>query len=204
MGGYACAGEQNVGDKRTMKRIVLVMILALVAAPVVFAQGTPDKDHGEVGAFFNWTRLHNANDTNFYGVGGRVGFNVHPNVQIEGEMAYDFAKNFTITTSSFTTSTRNLRMLHGLFGPKFQVGTGAIRAFATVKGGFLNFSTDHNLANQFTGVPNGDTHGVFYPGGGIEAYAGWFGFRAEVGDEMYFDNGANHNLRVTVGPQIRF
>jgi len=52
-----------------MKRIVLVMILALIAVPVVFAQGTPDKDHGEVGAFFNWTRLHNLNDTNFYGVG---------------------------------------------------------------------------------------------------------------------------------------
>jgi hypothetical protein len=95
-------------------------------------------------------------------------------------------------------------MLHGLFGPKFQVGTGAIRAFATVKGGFVNFSTNHNLASQFTGVTTGNTDGVFYPGGGIEAYVGWLGIRAEVGDEIYFSNGANNNLRVTIGPQIRF
>jgi hypothetical protein len=187
-----------------MKRIVLVMILALVAAPVVFAQGTPDKDHGEVGAFFNWTRLHNANNENFYGVGGRVGFNVHPNVQLEAEMAYDFSRNITISTSNITTTNTSLRMLHGLFGPKFQVGTGAIRAFATVKGGFVNFSTNHNLASQFTGVTTGNTDGVFYPGGGIEAYVGWLGIRAEVGDEIYFSNGANNNLRVTIGPQIRF
>lgn len=187
-----------------MKRIVSVIILALVAAPIVFAQGTPDKDHGEIGAFFNMTKLHNANDTNFYGFGGRVGFNVHPNVQLEGEMAYDFARNFTVTTSTATSTTTRLRMLHGLFGPKFQVGTGAFRAFVTAKGGFVNFSTNHNLTGQIVGVPNGDTNGVFYPGGGIEAYAGWFGVRAEVGDEMYFDHGANHNLRVTIGPQIRF
>jgi hypothetical protein len=187
-----------------MKRIVLVMILALVAAPVVFAQGTPDKDHGEVGAFFNWTRLHNLDNTNFYGVGGRVGFNVHPNVQLEGEMAYDFAKDFTLTTSTATVTTFRLRMLHGLFGPKFQVGTGAIRGFVTAKGGFVNFSASHNLISQFNGISTGDTNGVFYPAGGVELYAGWLGIRAEVGDEMYFDNGANHNLRVTVGPQIRF
>ncbi len=187
-----------------MKRIVLVIILALIAAPVVFAQGTPDKDHGEVGAFVNLTRLHNANDTNFFGIGGRVGFNVHPNVQLEGEMAYDFAKDFTVTTTSVSATTFRLRMLHGLFGPKFQVGTGAFRAFVTAKGGFVNFSTNHNLTTQINGVPNGDTNGVFYPAGGIEAYAGWLGIRAEVGDEMYFDHGANHNLRATIGPQIRF
>ena len=179
-------------------------MLALMTAPMIFAQGTPDKDHGEIGAFFNMTRLRHANNTNFYGFGGRVGFNVHPNIQFEGEMAYDFARNFTVTTNNVTTSTTGLRLLHGLFGPKFQIGTGAVRAFVTAKGGFLNFSTSHNLTNQINGVSGGDTNGVFYPGGGIEAYAGIFGIRAEIGDEMYFDRGANHNLRVTIGPQIRF
>ena len=180
------------------------MILALMASPAIFAQGTPDKDHGEIGAFLNVTRLHHANDTNFYGFGGRIGFNVHPNVQFEAEMAYDFSRNFTVTTSSATSTNTNLRLVHGLFGPKFQVGTGAFRAFVTAKGGFLNFSTNHNLTGQFNGIPNGDTNGVFYPAGGIEAYAGILGIRVEVGDEMYFDNGANHNLRITAGPQIRF
>ncbi len=188
-----------------MKRIALVMILALFAAPALLAQGAPDKDHGEIGAFFDMTRLHHANDTNFYGVGGRVGFNVHPNVQLEAEMAYDFSRNITVNTSTgVTSSSTNLRLLNGLFGPKFQVGTGAVRAFVTVKGGFLNFSTDHNLTGQLNGITGGDTNGVFYPGGGVEFYAGPLGLRAEIGDEMYFDNGANHNLRFTVGPQIRF
>jgi len=28
--------------------------------------------------------------------------------------------------------------------------------------------------------------------------------RLEVGDEIYFDDGTQNNLRVTFGPQIRF
>ncbi len=187
-----------------MKRIALVVILAMIAAPALLAQQTPDKDHGEIGVFFDGLRLHHANDTNFYGFGGRVGFNVHPNVQLEAEMAYDFARNFTVTTTNATTTTTSLRMINGLFGPKFQIGTRAVRAFVTVKGGILNFSTNHNLSGQITGINGGDTNGVFYPGGGLEFYASHFGLRAEIGDEMYFDNGANHNLRFTVGPQIRF
>jgi hypothetical protein len=45
---------------------------------------------------------------------------------------------------------------------------------------------------------------VFYPGGGVEFNAGRLGIRVEAGDEIYFDNGANHNFRLTAGPQIRF
>src|SRR5215472_11904081 len=54
------------------------------------------------------------------------------------------------------------------------------------------------------GLTNTDLNGVFYPAGGVEAFAGILGFRAEIGDEMYFANGANHNLRITFGPAIRF
>jgi hypothetical protein len=49
-----------------------------------------------------------------------------------------------------------------------------------------------------------DLNGAFYAGAGIEAFAGILGVRAEAGDEMYFDNGANHNLKITAGPVIRF
>jgi len=45
---------------------------------------------------------------------------------------------------------------------------------------------------------------VFYPGGGAEAFLGPIGFRLDVGDEIYFNDRAHHNLRVTVGPTIRF
>ena len=43
-----------------------------------------------------------------------------------------------------------------------------------------------------------------YPGGGVEAFAGPIGLRVEVGDEIYMNNGANNNLRVTFSPSIRF
>ncbi len=178
----------------------------MLSVPAVFAQGTSDKNHGEIGVFADMFRLTN---TNYVGVGGRVGFNVHPNVQFEAEMNYDFERNFSTdiplpggTPNTFVRSNR--RLIHGMFGPKFQVGTGAIRAFITAKGGFLNFSTDKNLAGQFSQVPNGDTNGVFYPGGGLEFYAGPIGIRLEAGDEIYWSNGAHNNLRVSAGPQIRF
>ena len=48
--------------------------VALALAPTVFAQNRTD---GELGVFFNYTRLAHSS-TNFYGIGGRVGFNVHP------------------------------------------------------------------------------------------------------------------------------
>ena len=48
------------------------------------------------------------------------------------------------------------------------------------------------------------THFAAYPGGGIEAFLGPIGIRAEVGDEIYLSNGAHNNLRVTFGPSIRF
>lgn len=189
-----------------MKRLALFVLFALLAAPGLFAQDD-ELNRGELGVFFNYTRLRHA-DANFFGLGGRFGVNVHPNVQLEAEMAYDFERNFDsqvdLGGGVFETQRSPLRMIHGLFGPKFQVGTGAVRAFVTAKGGFLNFSTRRELAGQFAGIPNGDTNGVFYPGGGIEMFAGPIGLRVDIGDEIYFDDGANHNLRVTAGPQFRF
>ncbi|HWR16205.1 MAG TPA: hypothetical protein VN577_15360 [Terriglobales bacterium] len=187
-----------------MKKIALAMIavLFLLAAPATFAQ-----DRGSVGVYADYVRLKHADNANFWGLGGRVGFNIHPNVQLEGELSYNFAQSFTNTTTNggvVSVNTTNLRLMHGLFGPKFQTTGDAVRVFAVMKGGFLNFSTDKNLGNQFSGINGGDTNGVFYPGGGVEFFAGWFGFRIEAGDLMYFDRGANHNLRLTIGPQFRF
>ncbi len=65
------------------KRILLGMALMVSAlAPAAFAQGT--YNHAEIGAFFNYTRLHNANNTNFYGAGGRIGFNLSPCSSVRG------------------------------------------------------------------------------------------------------------------------
>ncbi len=193
-----------------MKKLVLAVIAALVlsVAPSMFAQ-----DRAEVGVFADYVRLHHADNANFWGLGGRLGVNVHSHVQLEGEMSYDFEQSFTNTTTSGGTVSTNrtgLRLLHGLFGPKIQTNAGPVRAFVLLKGGFLNFSggnnavTAGNIGNQISTVPGGDTNGVFYPGGGVEFFGGPIGFRVEVGDLMYFDRGANHNLRFTVGPVFRF
>ena len=45
------------------------------------------------GAFFNYTRLSNVNNTNFFGLGGRIGFNVASYAQIEFEGANDFQRD---------------------------------------------------------------------------------------------------------------
>jgi opacity protein-like surface antigen len=192
-----------------MKRNLLGLALAVaVLVPASFAQSSSSAyNHAEIGAFVNYTRLHNANDTNFYGFGGRLGFNVTPHVQLEAEGAYDFQRNLDtqVSTGNFNSQRSKLRMAHFMAGPKFQFGTsGPVRVFVTVKGGLIDFSNDPNFGSQVSNIPFGNTKGVLYPGGGIEFYAGWLGLRFEAGDEIYFNNGGNHNLRITAGPTIRF
>ncbi len=192
-----------------MKRFAFLAVLALlISAPAAFAQ-----NHGEFGAYADYVRLSTANNTNFWGLGGRVGVNVSKHAQLEGEISYDFGKAITtgsITNGSLSVARTNLRLLHGLFGLK--VGTsGPVRVFAVAKGGFLNFGTSNTsvvsvsgFTGTFNNVTTGNTDGVFYPGGGVEAFLGPIGLRVDVGDLMYFSNGAHNNLRITFGPQIRF
>lgn len=197
-----------------MKRIAILSALALCLAafaPKASAQMSDDKDHGNFGVYFDMLRPQDTN-TNFYGVGARLGFNVARHVVLEGEMSYDFEKNVSSTPTGGiggTTTRTSLRMLHGLFGPKIQT-TGPIRVFALLKGGFVNFgvggpATAGTINNQINNIVDGNTNGVFYPGGGVEFNAGWFGIRAEAGDEIFFLSGGHtNNLRIAVGPQIRF
>jgi len=193
-----------------MKKVALLVTAALflMTAPALLAQ-----DHAEVGVFADYVRLHHADDANFWGLGGRVGFNVHSHVQLEADMAYDFERQFTTTTSTGGTTTftqsNGLRLLHGTFGPKIQTNVGPVRAFLLLKGGFLNFGVSganpaNGFSNQVGNFIHGDTNGVFYPGGGVEFFAGPIGIRVDAGDMMYFDRGANHNFSLTVGPTFRF
>jgi hypothetical protein len=130
-------------------------------------------------------------------------------------MNYDFAESFSEgfigpagTTVGFSTST--LRILHGMIGPKLQTGGGAFRAFLTVKGGGDSFMfssapvTFSTFTSSVAGLRANSVVGVVYPGGGIEAYLGPIGLRIDAGDEIYFQNGAHNNLRITFGPSIRF
>jgi hypothetical protein len=193
-----------------MKRFFGVFVASLFfVVPMLMAQ---DSDHVEVGAFADYFRLSDSSPArNFVGVGGRAAFNVQSNVQIEAEMAYDFKRNYTNTfTNGVSTEVVNtgFRTLHGFFGPKFQTGSGPFRVFVTGKVGFDNFSVNNqNATAGFTntvGLTNGTTAFAVYPGGGFEAFAGPIGVRAEVGDDIFFKNGGHNNLRVTLGPQLRF
>ncbi len=209
-----------------MKPILIAAGMAiLLAIPAsTSAQQAPDTqhtyDHGEVGAYGDMLRVapSNANSVNFLGLGGRVGFNVHPHVALEGEMNYDFEQNFTTVYASrgngggtSTTVVSSVRPMTGLFGPRFQFGTSSpFRAFFEAKGGFIEYSYSNNApsGSSFTNAINefggGSTHFAAFPGGGIEAFFGPIGLRVDAGDEIIVNNGAYNNLRVTFGPTFRF
>lgn len=201
-----------------MKRIVLFFWLGLfLIMPSWLMAQRYHEDHGEVGVYADYFHFAPGSyNNNYVGVGGRVAFNVNPNVALEAEMNYDFARNFTSTYTNGANTTfvkTSIRPLTGLFGPKFQLGrSSAFRAFLEGKVGFIDFSTTSN-ANVVSGgtfssaidqIGGGGTHLAVFPGGGIEAFLGPIGLRLDVGDEIYVANGAKNNLRVTFGPTIRF
>ena len=197
-----------------MKRIAIIIGLGVCLALPSWM--VAQEDHGEVGVFADYLRFAPTDSvTNFVGVGGRLGINASPHVAIEGEMNYDFKRNFTSTSSNGISTnfvTTGVRPLTGLFGPKIQAGTtGPFRVFLTGKVGFINFSTSGTgavtggqFSNAVAGVGGAGTHVAFYPGGGIEGFIGPIGLRLEAGDEIYLNNGTYNNLRVTFGPHIRF
>ena len=76
-----------------MRRIFLCLVVGLFAAPFSLAQGSGD--HVEAGVFVDYFRL-NPPDSNYAGLGARLGFNVRRNVQLEAEMNYDFNRIFKI------------------------------------------------------------------------------------------------------------
>jgi hypothetical protein len=195
-----------------MKRVVLlVLFVAGFAVPGAFAQ---DNEHVQVGVFADYFRLSQT-DTDLLGVGGRASFRAYKRIKFEAEMAYDFDRAFTEgftdnSTGTVTFQRTDLRVLHGLFGPRVNLGSHAIQPFVTAKGGFINFRLDNapatfgTFTSTVSGLRRDDLQGTFYAGGGLEGHAGPIGLRLDIGDEMYFNNNTHHNLRVTFGPVIRF
>jgi hypothetical protein len=192
-----------------MKRVALFLFLIAGFVPLASAQ-----DHIEVGAFADYFRLSQTH-TNFGGLGARVGVGVFPHIKLEGEMSYDFDQAFTegftdTGTGQLFIQRTGMRVLHGEFGPRVDLGHGRIRPFVTLKGGFMNFRINNEPATFSTFLSSVDNlrrnnvDGVLYPGGGLEGHLGPIGLRLDVGDEVYFNNGAHNNLRVAFGPFIRF
>ncbi len=201
--------ERMVARMKRSFWLFVSLVLPLIPASAVA------QDHGEVGVFADYFRTQFLPQDEV-GVGARVSVNFMRHIALEAEGAYDFERTrvniLTPDPGISNTSRSSLRLTHFLVGPKLQAGSrGPFRAFLFAKGGFLRFGTNTGPATfgnagiaTNLGRSGGDYNGVFYPGGGVEAFIGPVGLRLDVGDEIYFDNGANNNLKVTFGPHIRF
>jgi len=78
--------------------VLAVLIFSLAVPSFLAGQSTSSdytNNHVEIGTFADYFRLSRTTpNINFVGVGGRAGFNVHPNIQLEAEMSYDFERAF--------------------------------------------------------------------------------------------------------------
>lgn len=194
-----------------MKRMLYGLLVLGLFSPVVSAQGF-SVNNAEFGVYADYFRL-NQTRTNLAGLGARLSLNVTPYAQLEAQMAYDFEQGFTErfmpSGGALSVQRSDLRLLHGMFGPKLQT-PGPVRLFVTAKGGFDNFTfsrapaTLGTFTSTVSGLRSDNWNAVFYPGGGVETFLGPIGLRLDVGDEIYFNQGANHNLSITFGPTIRF
>jgi len=194
-----------------MGKFVLLtcIIFALLCSPLAAQQ------RFEVGVFLDYLGISQTNTNNF-GLGGRFGYRVHHDVMLEGELAYDYGVNFDevyrdVTNGNLTAiENTSIGVTHGLFGPKLQPGGGGFRPFVTLKAGFVDFRLTPSLipysdvVSAVSGIRTSNLNFALYPAGGLEANIGPVGLRLEFGDEVYFNNGAHNNLRITFGPQIRF
>ena len=195
-----------------MKRFAFLFLLAGWLVPLASAQ---ESEHLQVGVFADYFRL-GTTDVSYGGLGARVAVRAFHSVKLEAETSYDFDQAFTErftnpATGSITLTRSGMRVLHGEFGPKLNLGEHHhLHPFVFAKGGFIDFRLNNapaTLGTFFSSVRNLRTNnvsGVFYPGGGVEGRLGPVGLRFDIGDEIYVNNGSNNNLRITFGPYIRF
>jgi hypothetical protein len=169
----------------------------------------------EAGIFFDSLSISQTSTNNF-GLGARFGYRIHPNVLLEGELAYDYGLNFNeayrnITNGDITAiESTSIGVTHGLIGPMLQPAHGHFRPFATLKAGFIDFRLSpsllpySNVVSSVFGLRTSNVNAALYPAGGVEASLGPVGLRLELGDEIYFNRGGHNNLRIAFGPILRF
>jgi hypothetical protein len=194
-------------------RSSLVVATVILVVGFLFTPRLHAQKHAEVGVFADYYRF--SDPKNFWGLGARAAFSVGSHAQLEAEMAYDFEQSFNESfrnpvTGGIFFQRSPTRVLRGLFGPEFHTAGGAPAvAFFTLKGGFVTFRSDDVPATFGSFFGSFDDirdvwKGTLYPAGGVKGYLGPVGFRLEIGDEIYFMDGARNNLRVTFGPTFRF
>jgi hypothetical protein len=190
--------------------LLLLLISLLLGTSPLFAQ-----KRVEAGVFLDYLSVSQTNTSNF-GLGARFGYRVHHDVMLEGELAYDYGINFeeayrNIANGNIAALERtSVGVTQGLVGPKLQPSGGGFRPFVTLKGGVMDFRLSpgllpiSNAVSTLLGLRTSSLNAAIYPGAGVEAAIGPVGLRFEVGDEIYFNNGARNNFRLTFGPIVRF
>lgn len=195
---------------RNIPQWLILVLLGLAALPQAFAQ-----KRIEAGVFVEDMTVSQTNTSNV-GLGARFGYRVHRNVMMEGELGYDYGVNFheaylDISNGNTTAIERtSIGVTDGLFGPTFVRASGHLRPFVTLKGGFVDFRLSPSLlpysgvVSSILGIRTSWVNAAIYPGAGAEAVLGPVGLRLDAGDAIYFNDGAQHNLRITFGPVLRF
>jgi hypothetical protein len=98
---------------------------------------------------------------------------VSEEIKLEDQMSYDFNQTFTegfsdTSTGSITFNRSSLRILHGEFVPKINIGYHAIQPFVTLKGGLVNFRFDPapgtvgTFLSSVNGLRANNVNGVLY------------------------------------------
>jgi hypothetical protein len=190
--------------------LTLTTVLLCGSSPLTHAQ-----KRVEAGLLLDYLSISQTNTDNF-GVGGRLGYRIHRDVMLEGELAYGYGVNFhelylNVTDGKVAAIEQtSIGVTDGLFGPKLQPAHGHLRPFVTLKGGFIDFRLSPSLipysgvVSTALGIRTSRLNAALYPGAGAEATLGPVGLRLEFGDVIYFNDGAQNNLRITFGPIVRF
>ena len=170
----------------------------------------------EAGIFVDYVGISQTKTNNF-GLGGRFGYRMRRRIMLEGELAYDYGINFNeafrdISNGNIAAIQRtSIGVTHALFGPKLQPARErGLHPFLTAKAGFMDFRLSPSLlplpplGSTLLGLRTSNLNFALYPGAGVDLALGPLGLRLELGDEVYFNNGAHNNLRITFGPILRF
>src|SRR6516225_5744741 len=113
-----------------------VLSVCLVASRV----DAQEQEHSQVGVFADYFNTSQTSTSSF-GVGGRLAVPIFWRFKLEGEMAHDFdrvsTEGFTDNGAGSVSAQRtDMRILHGEFGPKLDLGHARFHPFVFAKGGF--------------------------------------------------------------------
>ncbi len=195
-----------------MRKVIFLatwLVLRGCSSPV-FGQS-----RAEAGAYVDYLGISQTNTNNF-GLGARFGYRAHTHLMLEGEFTYSYGVNFqeaylNIANGSVTAIGKSsIGVTDVLFGPMLQPARGHLRPFATMKAGWLDFRLSPSLlpyngvVTSALGIRTSNVDAALYPGGGLEAVLGPVGLRLEFGDVIYFNEGGHNNVRIGLGPVLRF